>query len=190
MNSLAAATTAATLGIELDAIAEGLAGVHAVPGRFERVDVDREGAPTVIVDYAHTPDSLAEILGAARQITDGSVLVVFGCGGDRDAGKRPQMGAVAAQMADRVIVTSDNPRSERPGAIIDAVVAGIAASDRSKVDVEEDRAAAIERALQLASPRDVVVVAGKGHETTQTIGAKVVPFDDRAVVRRLLEQRT
>ena len=190
MNSLAAATTAATLGIELDAIAEGLAGVHAVPGRFERVDVDREGAPTVIVDYAHTPDSLAEILGAAREVTDGSVLVVFGCGGDRDAGKRPQMGAVAAQMADRVIVTSDNPRSERPGAIIDAVVAGIAASDRSKVDVEEDRAAAIERALQLASPRDVVVVAGKGHETTQTIGAKVVPFDDRAVVRRLLEQRT
>ena len=189
MNSLAAATTAATLGIELDAITEGLAGVDVVPGRFERVVVDGE-APTVIVDYAHTPDALAEVLGAARTITNGSLLVVFGCGGDRDPGKRPQMGAVAAQLADRVVVTSDNPRSERPEAIIEAVVAGVASTDRSKVDVEVDREAAIRRALELASPRDVVVVAGKGHETTQTIGTRVVPFDDRAVVRRLLERRT
>ena len=190
MNSVAAATTAATLDIELDAMVEGLADVRSVPGRFERVVDDRPDVPTVIVDYAHTPDGLAELLAAARQITDGAVLVVFGCGGDRDQGKRPRMGAVAARLADHVVVTSDNPRSERPGAIIDAVVAGVGAADRTKVEVEEDRAAAIERALELASPGDVVVVAGKGHETTQTIGAQVVPFDDRDVVRRLLERRT
>ena len=170
MNSIAAATTAATLGVGLDAIADGLASVDAVPGRFERVGTTT--GPTVIVDYAHTPDSLEQVLVAARRVATGRVLVVFGCGGDRDQGKRPQMGAVAARLADHVVVTSDNPRSEDPAAIISAVLAGIdQSSDPSTaggVDVEADRATAIALAIEAAGDGDVVVIAGKGHETTQT----------------------
>ncbi|CAN5745737.1 UDP-N-acetylmuramoyl-L-alanyl-D-glutamate--2,6-diaminopimelate ligase [soil metagenome] len=192
MNALAAATTAATLGIELDAIVAGLAAVETVPGRFELVTFSPT-APVVIVDYAHTPDGLEEVLGAARQVAPGRVVVVFGCGGDRDAGKRPLMGAVAARLADHVVVTSDNPRSEDPAAIISAVLAGIDGADpavTARVDVEADRAAAIELAIAAAGPDDVVVIAGKGHETTQTTGDRVVSFDDRDVARRIMERRS
>lgn len=187
-NSLAAATTAATLGLDLDVIERGLLDARPVPGRFERVGADVAGAPTVLVDYAHTPDGLEEVIGAARAIGAGRVILVFGCGGDRDHGKRPQMGAVAARLADRVVVTSDNPRTEDPGAIIDAVLAGVAEHDRPKVEAEPDRAAAISRGLDLADTGDVVVVAGKGHETTQDLGTRVIDFDDRRIVRTLLER--
>jgi UDP-N-acetylmuramoyl-L-alanyl-D-glutamate--2,6-diaminopimelate ligase len=188
MNSLAAATTASALGVGPEAIAAGLGAAGAVPGRFERVGTG-EGGVAVVVDYAHTPDGLGEVLTAARDIAGGRVIVVFGCGGDRDRAKRPQMGGVAARLADLVVVTSDNPRSESPAAIIDEVVAGIAPADRDHVTVEPDRAAAIATALDAAQDGDVVVVAGKGHETTQTIGDRVVEFDDREVARRLLEAR-
>lgn len=193
MNALAAATAAATLGIELDAIVAGLAAVEPVPGRFERVMGAAPSAPTVVVDYAHTPDGLEQVIGAARQVAPGRVVVVFGCGGDRDAGKRPLMGAVAARLADHVVVTSDNPRSEDPAAIISAVLVGIDGVDpavTARVDVEADRAAAIELAIGSAGPGDVVVIAGKGHETTQTAGDRVVSFDDRQVARRIMERRS
>jgi UDP-N-acetylmuramoyl-L-alanyl-D-glutamate--2,6-diaminopimelate ligase len=188
-NTLAAATTAAVIGIDTAAIATGLAAAATVPGRFERVRV-RDGRDdiAVIVDYAHTPDGLAEVIAAARQVATGDVVVVFGAGGDRDHPKRPRMGAVAAAGADRVVVTSDNPRSEDPAAIIGAVLSGVHPDHRGRVTVEPDRAAAIALAIDGARPGDVVVVAGKGHETTQTIGDQVVPFDDRDVVRQLLER--
>jgi UDP-N-acetylmuramoyl-L-alanyl-D-glutamate--2,6-diaminopimelate ligase len=189
MNSLAAATTAAELGVEPEAIAAGLRAAGPVPGRFERVVAGAGGAATVLVDYAHTPDGLEQMLHAARGVARGRVIVVFGCGGDRDRAKRPLMGAVAARAADLVVVTSDNPRSEAPAAIIDAVVAGVPPEGRARLTVEPDRAAAIAVALDAAREGDVVVVAGKGHETTQTVGDRVLEFDDRDVVRSLLEER-
>jgi UDP-N-acetylmuramoyl-L-alanyl-D-glutamate--2,6-diaminopimelate ligase len=186
-NTLAAATTAAVLGIAPDVVAGGLAGAGAVPGRFERVIPSRGdgGGVVAIVDYAHTPEGLAEVIGSARAVAAGRVIVVFGAGGDRDHPKRPQMGAVVAELADVAVVTSDNPRSEDPAAIISAVLRGI--EDQSAVIVEPDRAAAIGAAVALARPGDVVVVAGKGHETTQTVGDAVLEFDDREVVRRALD---
>lgn len=184
MNSLAAATAAAELGLPPHAIAAGLAAAPPVPGRFEPVG----SAPfDVIVDYAHTPDGLREALRAARDAGAGNLLVVFGCGGDRDREKRPQMGAVAAALADQVVLTSDNPRSEDPRAIIDAIIEGIPEDYRDLVVIEPDRRLAFAAAFRLARPGDIVVIAGKGHETTQTTGTTVVPFDDRAVARQLLE---
>ncbi len=184
MNSLAAAGAAAALGVEPASIARGLATAPPVPGRFEAIDA---GQPfDVIVDFAHTPDGLAAVLRAARRVTRGRLVVVFGCGGDRDREKRPQMGAVSATHADKVVITSDNPRSERPLDIIDAVFAGVPDDYRARVVIEPDRRAAIDVALSMAADGDVVVVAGKGHETSQTIGTEMRPFDDRDVVRRLL----
>jgi len=190
-NSLAAATTAAVLGVELDDIVAGLAAADAVPGRFERIlppGTDTTDV-VVIVDYAHTPDGLEQVLLAARGVTDGEVTVVFGAGGDRDHAKRPRMGAVAGELADHVVVTSDNPRSEPPEAIISDVIGGMAAAPRARAVVEPDRVRAIALAVDRARPGDVVVVAGKGHETTQTIGDRVIALDDRAVVRDLLAKR-
>lgn len=187
MNSLAAATACAVAGISLDHIAAGLAAAPPVPGRFEPVTAGQPFA--VLVDYAHTPDGLREALAAVRRSANGArVIVVFGCGGDRDREKRPEMGAVAAELADLAVITSDNPRSEDPLAIIDAVAAGVPAHYRDRVVIEPDRGGAIAAALRAARPGDVVLVAGKGHETTQTIGTTVVDFDDRAVARRLLEE--
>jgi UDP-N-acetylmuramoyl-L-alanyl-D-glutamate--2,6-diaminopimelate ligase len=159
-----------------------------VPGRLERV---RAGQPyEVVVDYAHTPDALARALASAREHARGRVIVVFGCGGDRDRAKRPVMGRIAAGAADRVWVTSDNPRSEDPGAIADAILAGArAVTPSDHVRLELDRRAAIGAALGEARAGDVVLIAGKGHETTQTIGADVLPFDDRAVAREWIEAR-
>ncbi|MDQ1395506.1 MAG: UDP-N-acetylmuramoyl-L-alanyl-D-glutamate--2,6-diaminopimelate ligase [Acidimicrobiaceae bacterium] len=185
-NALAAATAAAVLGIPVAAIAQGLSAVTTVPGRFERVDA---GQPfTVIVDYAHTPDALEQLLTAARELAapDHRLAVVFGCGGDRDHAKRPLMGAVAARLADRAYLTSDNPRREDPLSIIDEVRAGVA--DPSRLVVEPDRGAAIAMALHDARSGDVVVIAGKGHETGQDVGGVVTPFDDRIVARHVLEE--
>jgi UDP-N-acetylmuramoyl-L-alanyl-D-glutamate--2,6-diaminopimelate ligase len=154
--------------------------LEGVPGRFEAVD---EGQPfTVLVDYAHTPDSLDNVLRAAREFAAGRVLVVFGAGGDRDRGKRPLMGRIARELADVVVVTSDNPRSEQPLAIIQDVLQG-AGTD---VEIDPDRRGAIARALSLAEAGDVVVVAGKGHEQGQEIAGEKHPFDDREVVREAL----
>jgi UDP-N-acetylmuramoyl-L-alanyl-D-glutamate--2,6-diaminopimelate ligase len=188
-NSLAAAEACAALGLSPATIAAGLRAARPVPGRFEPVDAGQPFA--VIVDYAHTPDGLAVALAAARDAAGGHrVLVVFGCGGDRDREKRPEMGSVAAAGADVVVVTSDNPRSEDPAAIIDAIIRGVPADYRGRVVIEADRSLAIATAIHHAQPGDVVLIAGKGHETTQTIGTTVLPFDDRAVARTLLEARS
>jgi UDP-N-acetylmuramoyl-L-alanyl-D-glutamate--2,6-diaminopimelate ligase len=160
--------------------------VQAVPGRFEQVQA---GQPfLVVVDYAHTPDALERVLATARKITCGRLAVVFGCGGDRDRGKRPIMGEIAARLADRVWVTSDNPRSEPPEAIIGEIVAGVerVAGAGARCARQADRRAAIAAALGWAGAGDTVVIAGKGHETYQIIGREVLDFDDRAVARALL----
>lgn len=189
MNSLAAATTARELGIESDVIAEGLRRAPVVSGRFEHVDAGQDFV--VLVDFAHTPDGLAEVLRTVRQSNpEGRVILVFGCGGDRDKMKRPMMGETAAGLADLVVVTSDNPRSEDPEAIIASIVAGIPDHLRHRlIGVDADRRAAISLALRSAVTGDVVIVAGKGHETTQTIGGEAFEFDDRMVVRELLGVR-
>ena len=179
-NVLAAVAVALLLDVEDQAIAEGVAKVEGVPGRFETVD---EGQPfSVVVDYSHKPGALENVLRAARELSSGRVLCVFGCGGDRDRTKRPLMGRIAAELADRAIVTSDNPRSEDPDAIIEEVVAGAP----GRLEVDPDRRAAIERALEAAEPGDVVVIAGKGHEQGQEVGGTVLPFDDREVAREAL----
>jgi UDP-N-acetylmuramoyl-L-alanyl-D-glutamate--2,6-diaminopimelate ligase len=184
-NALAAAATALLVGVSFEAVLAGLGAPVRVPGRFERVRAARDFA--VLVDYAHTPDALASVLGAARSLVDGGKLVVvFGCGGDRDRSKRPLMGEVATRLADLVIVTSDNPRSEDPVAIASDVLEGVP-PDRPAPLVELDRRAAIRSALQAAAVGDVVVIAGKGHETGQTFDGVTVPFDDRVVATEELE---
>ncbi|MGI9616833.1 MAG: UDP-N-acetylmuramoyl-L-alanyl-D-glutamate--2,6-diaminopimelate ligase [Acidimicrobiales bacterium] len=182
-NALGAATAAAALGLDTNDIADALCATAPVRGRFELIDV---GQPfTLAVDYAHTPDALEAVLNASRQVSDGKVIVVFGCGGDRDQEKRPEMGLVVDRGADIAVVTSDNPRSEDPLAIIDAVTGGMTAGDRgqqaSRVVVEPDRRAAIAVALAEARAGDLVLIAGKGHEAVQLIGDQELPFDDRQV---------
>jgi UDP-N-acetylmuramoyl-L-alanyl-D-glutamate--2,6-diaminopimelate ligase len=185
-NALAAATAAARLDIPEATIAVGLAGAPAVPGRFEPVV---EGQPfAVLVDYAHKPGALAGALEAARDAAAGGrVILVVGAGGDRDASKRPEMGEVAARLADRVLLTSDNPRGEDPLAIIDAIRSGMSAT--SGCTVEPDRATAIALAIDDARPGDVVLIAGKGHEAVQVVGDHTIPFDDREVARAALRTR-
>jgi UDP-N-acetylmuramoyl-L-alanyl-D-glutamate--2,6-diaminopimelate ligase len=185
MNSVAALTTAEVLGIPADVAAAALADCPPVPGRFEMVSDPALRGFAVVVDYAHTPDGLIELLRSARQLSDrGRVVVVFGCGGDRDAEKRPLMGAAASQQADVVVITSDNPRHEDPAAIVDAAAAGVEAG--AQLVLEVDRRTAISIAIGEARTGDVVVIAGKGHETTQTIGDESRPFDDRVVAREAL----
>ena len=189
MNLLAALGVGWALGLAPDTAARALSGVQTVPGRFEQV---RAGQPfLVVVDYAHTPDALERVLTTARKITSGRLGVVFGCGGDRDRTKRPIMGEIAARLADRAWITSDNPRSENPDAIIAEIAVGVARvwRERDRYGRLADRRAAITAALAWAGPGDTVVIAGKGHETYQIVGTDVLPFDDRDVARRLLSER-
>jgi UDP-N-acetylmuramoyl-L-alanyl-D-glutamate--2,6-diaminopimelate ligase len=182
-NLLAAWAAAYSLGIDPEIIARGLAACAAVPGRFERVN---EGQPfLVIVDYAHTDDALRNAITIARTLTSSRVITVFGCGGDRDRSKRPLMGMAAAELSDLVVLTSDNPRSEDPLGIMNDALVGIRRFDTRHL-IEPDRERAIQKALEEAGPDDVVLVAGKGHETQQALKDKTVPFDDREVARRLL----
>lgn len=182
-NALSAAATARAVDMAFDDVVAGLGGVALVPGRLERIDAGQPFA--VLVDYAHTPDALDHALRAARDLAGSHrVLVVVGCGGDRDRSKRPAMGEVASRAADVAIITSDNPRSERASDIADAMVAG--ATGGARLLVELDRRAAIRASLVDAGPGDVVVIAGKGHETGQTAGEITVPFDDRTVARQEL----
>jgi UDP-N-acetylmuramoyl-L-alanyl-D-glutamate--2,6-diaminopimelate ligase len=185
-NAVCAATMLDVLDFEADDVADALGAIDPVPGRMEWVSL---GQPfRVVVDYSHTPDSLRAALAACRTATasNGGVFVVFGCGGDRDGAKRPLMGAVAAADADHVVVTSDNPRSENPDAIIEQIIAGIP-GDTSTL-VEPDRQAAIDAAIAAAAPGDVVLIAGKGHETTQIIGTTAIDFDDRMAAVTALQK--
>jgi len=183
-NALAAATAALQLEIGVGDIVRGLASAPPVRGRYEPVTAGQPFA--VLVDYAHTPDGLEQLLSSVRETVQGRVLVVFGAGGDRDRDKRPAMGEVASRLADEAVLTSDNPRSEDPGLIIDQVRSG--ASAAGVLHLEPDRRAAIAGALKRAHDGDVVVIAGKGHETTQQFADRVVPFDDRAVAAEELER--
>ena len=185
-NLLAVAGTLRALGWTLAKIAETLPQLARVDGRMSRVGGER-GQPLVVVDYAHTPDALEQALASLREHTPGRLTCVFGCGGDRDRGKRPQMAAIAERGADRVIVTDDNPRSEDGDAIVADILAGF--SEDKRVEVQRDRAAAIAQALKGAGGNDILLIAGKGHETYQEIAGKKTPFDDLAVARAALEAR-
>jgi UDP-N-acetylmuramoyl-L-alanyl-D-glutamate--2,6-diaminopimelate ligase len=181
-NALGALAAGRLLGVDEDAIARGLEAIRGVPGRFESVS---EGQPfEVIVDYAHKPEALESVLRTARELATGRLICVFGCGGDRDRGKRPIMGRIASELADVAIVTSDNPRTEKPQAIIDEILEGVT----GEVEVEPDRAAAIEKAISQAHEGDVVVIAGKGHEQGQEFADRTIPFDDREVARDALRR--
>jgi UDP-N-acetylmuramoyl-L-alanyl-D-glutamate--2,6-diaminopimelate ligase len=186
-NVLGALAATHRLGVPLETIAAALPDVEPAPGRFQALD---EGQPfSVLVDYAHTPDSLENVLRAARGLTGRRLIAVFGCGGDRDRGKRPKMGRIAATLADVAIVTSDNPRSEDPPAIIEEILAGV--GEGAAVEAIEDRREAIARAIGIAGDGDVVVIAGKGHERGQQFaGGRTVPFDDVEVAADELRART
>ncbi len=197
-NVTAAAAAGRAMGIGWEAIEAGVAAARRVPGRMEPVAVAADTGRqkfSVVVDYAHTDDALRGLLETVREMTRGRVIVVFGCGGDRDRSKRPLMGAHAARLADLVFVTSDNPRSERPESIIEEILAGMPGSGgqdeagAGRIRVDPDRLRSIEAAIGAARPGDTVVIAGKGHETQQIIGSRVLPFDDREAARAALEKR-
>ncbi len=186
-NVLAAVTTAIALGIDVETSLKALQNVKGVAGRFEVV----VKKPLVIVDYAHTPDGLENVLNSAREITpkDGRLICLFGCGGDRDATKRPKMGAIAEKIADKIVITSDNPRSEDPQQIITDIIAGLKSVAAEKVTVEPDRGKAIELLKTIANNNDVVVIAGKGHEDYQILKDRTIHFDDREQARKVFEGR-
>lgn len=186
-NVLAAVTTAIALGIDVQTSLKALQNVKGVAGRFEVV----VKKPLVIVDYAHTPDGLENVLNSAREITpkDGRLICLFGCGGDRDATKRPKMGAIAEKIADKIVITSDNPRSEDPQQIITDIIAGLKSVAAEKVTVEPDRGKAIELLKTIANNNDVVVIAGKGHEDYQILKDHTIHFDDREQARKVFEGR-
>ena len=184
-NALGALAASAGLGIPLETAAAGLASMAPVRGRLERVPARTR---TVLVDYAHSPDGLTRALEAARQLTKGRVIVVFGCGGDRDRTKRPVMGEIASRLADRCVVTSDNPRTERPEAIIEQVVDGIPAEARERCAVQSDREKAIRQAIGEAGRDDLVLIAGKGHEDYQIFADRTIHFDDREVAEAALRE--
>jgi UDP-N-acetylmuramoyl-L-alanyl-D-glutamate--2,6-diaminopimelate ligase len=179
-NALAAAATGLALGQPLTRVVRRLATVPQVPGRMERIS----DTPCIVLrDYSHTPDSLERALTSLRPLTRGRLIVVFGCGGDRDRGKRPIMGRIAGELADLAIATSDNPRTEDPDAIIDDIEQGMGGLEHRRIT---DRLAAIQAALSEARPGDTVLLAGKGHETYQVIGTEQLPFDEREIVQELV----
>jgi UDP-N-acetylmuramyl-tripeptide synthetase len=191
-NLLAAVATAVALDVPFDAIEHGVAALAGVPGRFQLVSGSGDDV-IVVVDYAHTDDALRNLLETARPLARGRLITVFGCGGDRDRTKRPLMGAVAGRLSDVIIVTSDNPRGEDPRRIIEDIQRGITADTRrddgQRLLSFVDRLEAIDRAVELARPGDLVLIAGKGHETYQVVGDRTLPFDDVSVAREALTRR-
>ena len=186
-NAMAAIVALIEAGVPLPTALDGVAAAHGVPGRMERVDEGQNF--TAVVDYSHKPGAIEAVLTALRSVTEGSLTIVVGCGGDRDRGKRPLMGEAAARLADAVILTDDNPRSEDPITIVTSMLEGVAkvpVEQRARITVEPDRRSAIELAVERAGAGDVVVVAGKGHERGQQVGERVLPFDDREVLRDAL----
>jgi UDP-N-acetylmuramyl-tripeptide synthetase len=188
-NALAAAGAAVSLGVTPSEIKAGLEQITGVPGRFEKIDTGDLGFQ-VVVDYAHSPDGLTNLLRSARALKPSRLICVFGCGGDRDPLKRPLMGKIATDLADVVVVTSDNPRSENPDSIVEAILAGIEhGRAHPNLVVEVDRDAAIMHTItQLAQPGDLIVIAGKGHETYQILADRTIHFDDREAAREAIAQ--
>ena len=182
-NVLASITATSAMGISIETAIKALESVHGVAGRFEVV----VKKPLVIVDYAHTPDGLENVLKSAREITPAGakLICLFGCGGDRDATKRPKMGAIAQNLADKIVITSDNPRSEDPQQIITDIIAGLKSVNTENVIVEQDRGSAIALLKTIAQSGDVVVIAGKGHEDYQILKDKTIHFDDREEARKV-----
>jgi UDP-N-acetylmuramoyl-L-alanyl-D-glutamate--2,6-diaminopimelate ligase len=190
-NILAAVSAAMALELPFDAIERGLQTLDGVPGRFQVVS-DAKDEVTVVVDYAHTDDALRNLLETARPLALGRLITVFGCGGDRDRTKRPLMGAVARRLSDLLVITSDNPRSEDPARIIEEIQRGMTHDtrrDAGQLLAIVDRAAAITKAVEVARPGDLILIAGKGHEKYQVIGNRTLPFDDVAVAREALARR-
>lgn len=187
INALAAMTAAVEMGLEEKTVAQGLRKLPPITGRFESVPND--AGIGVVVDYAHTPEGLTVLLETSRTLTKGRVIIVFGCGGNRDEGKRPLMGRIASEMADVVVITSDNPRNENPDHIIQQVIDGISAGSQGKVHREADRSVAITSAISMAKHGDIVVLAGKGHEMTQEVNGVLYPFSDIDKARNALRQR-
>jgi len=185
-NHLAAAGLCIGAGMDLGVIAEGLSALSVVPGRLEKVDCQQ--AFSVLVDYAHTDDALKNVLETLRGICKARLFVVFGCGGDRDKTKRPRMAKVAAELADIIVVTSDNPRTEDPDSIIKDIIAGFTDDDSSKITIEPDRKKAIEIAIAMARKNDIILIAGKGHEDYQIIGTEKIDFDDRKIATEMLQK--
>ena len=186
-NWMAAIGAALATGIDIATVERGVRTLHSVKGRFERVG---EGEETILVDYAHKPDALEKLLHTARELAPSrEIVIVFGCGGDRDQGKRPIMGEIAARLADRIVLTSDNPRSEKPAAILQQIEDGVRRVDGAKYEVIEDRRAAIARGVALATEKSVVIVAGKGHENYQVVGDQIHHFDDREEIELALRKR-
>jgi UDP-N-acetylmuramoyl-L-alanyl-D-glutamate--2,6-diaminopimelate ligase len=183
-NALVVLGCLVSLGVPVREAAAGLAACSAPPGRMEVIESAGGGKPLAVIDYAHTPDALAKALGALREHCRGTLWCVFGCGGDRDPGKRPMMGAVADELADQIIVTDDNPRSEDPAAIIRAITGGITAH---RARIVHDRGAAIAEALKAAGAADVVLIAGKGHEDYQIYGSSRLKFSDRDAAKKILD---
>ncbi|MDO5518817.1 MAG: cyanophycin synthetase, partial [Clostridium sp.] len=184
-NSLGAIGVCFKLGISEKAIKEGIERV-VVPGRCERVGREYNLPYEIIIDYAHTPDGLENILETAKAFTKGKLIAIFGCGGDRDKVKRPQMGKIGIDLADIAIITSDNPRSEEPMAIIEDIKAGL---DKDNYIIIENRKEAIKKAIEIAEEGDVIVIAGKGHETYQILKDKTIHFDEREVVKEILDSK-
>lgn len=185
-NCLAAAGLCLAAGFELETLAQGLSVQQTIPGRLEKIESNADFA--VLVDYAHTDDALKNVLATLKPLCKGNLIVVFGCGGDRDKTKRPRMAKVAEQLADLIIVTSDNPRTENPGQIISDIAAGLESPNSNKVTIEADRKKAIELAIKTASSNDIVLIAGKGHETYQIIGKQKSRFSDKAIAREFLNR--
>jgi UDP-N-acetylmuramoyl-L-alanyl-D-glutamate--2,6-diaminopimelate ligase len=187
-NQMAATGLCLAAGLDLDTIAQGLSQLKTVPGRLETIPW--EGPFTVLIDYAHTDDALHNVLSTLRPLCEGRLWVIFGCGGDRDKSKRPRMARAAEAFADRIIVTSDNPRSEPPRQIIDDIVQGFTSDTETHIDIEPDRRQAINLALQQAQANDTVLICGKGHETFQVIGDQVIPFSDKEIALACLNVST
>jgi len=187
-NMLCAAGLSFVSGADIQSIANGLSNAHAPPGRMQRVTLNKETAlPLVFIDFAHTPDALKKVLNTLKAITHGKLIVVFGCGGNRDKSKRPEMGLIASKIADVVYITSDNPRHEEPLAIMNEILKGVYSTHQRKCHLIENRKEAIYQAIQSAHPHDVILIAGKGHESTQQIGDHYFPFQDNSIAESALE---
>ena len=192
LNVLASVSIVHALGMDVSKAIHKISNFSGVDGRMEKIDVDNNDVsallPTVIVDYAHTPDGLKKVLKSIKKLCEGKLITVFGCGGDRDSSKRPLMGSIAEEFSDYVFITSDNPRSEDPEKIVSEILKGIEKRDQIKIEI--DRFIAIKESIEFAKKEDIVLIAGKGHEDYQILNDKIIDFDDRKIAYKFLEEKS